>query len=94
MMKEAAYTPIACHLYDELEIVAMRRKTVEVVFQDELSHPPVEAKISDLWARDGVEYLKLSTGETFRLDQIQSVDGQSFFTETGEQHSCNIRPGS
>ena len=36
------------------------------------------ATIADLFARDGVEYLAISTGETVRLDQLLEVDDFKF----------------
>lgn len=33
------------------------------------------AAVTDVFARDGGEYLALRTGETLRLDQLLAVDG-------------------
>lgn len=91
LMNKSTYIPIACHLYDELEIVAMRKRAVELVILIENEESTQTAVIVDLWARDGVEYMKLADGDTYRLDQIRSFDGTSLVSENGEPLSCNLK---
>lgn len=90
-MNKTPYTPIACHLYDELEIAAMRKREVELVLTTEAGKSTVSAIIADLWARDGVEYMKLADGTTLRLDQICSVDGQALVSEDGKPLTCDLK---
>lgn len=90
-MNKSTYTPIACHLYDELEIAAMRKRAVELVVMTEETESTLTAVIVDLWARDGVEYMKLGDGTIYRLDQIRSFDGTSLVTEDGAPLSCNLK---
>jgi len=35
-----------------------------------------DAVITDVYARDGQEFLVLGTGETFRLDRLLEIDGE------------------
>lgn len=90
-MNKTTYIPIACHLYDELEIAAMRKKTVELVILEENEESTLTAVIADLWARDGVEYMKLVDGTVYRLDQIRSFDGTALVSEDGSALSCDLK---
>ena len=71
---ETPYTPINCHLYDQLEIYAMHRDILDISIRlvggekRELS-----TRINDLYVRDGVEYVFLETGEEIRMDHLVSV---------------------
>lgn len=91
LMNKTTYTPLACHLYDELEIAAMRKRAVELVVMAEESESTLTTVIADLWARDGVEYMKLADGTVYRLDQIRSFDGTSLVSEDGSAPSCNLK---
>ena len=86
-----SYTPIACHLYDELEIAAMRRQDVVLDLQTESGRETLTDKIVDLWARDGVEYMKLASGKVFRLDHIFSMNGRELVDEAGNALTCSLR---
>lgn len=70
------YQPISCAFHDLLEAHATARKLVQVRFRDgDGAVQACSAVISDLFAREGVEYLSMSTGDTLRLDQLIEVDG-------------------
>ncbi|MEM9987527.1 MAG: Rho-binding antiterminator [Bacteroidota bacterium] len=73
----SSYTPIDCNYYDLLEIAAMRHKVVAVEYlpHEEPTPKVIEARIEDLWARNGEEFMRLSTGQVIRLDQLISMDG-------------------
>ena len=43
---------------------------------DRLALGEVEGLIADLYARDGVEYLRMAAGEELRLDWLVSVDAK------------------
>ena len=64
-----SYTPIDCNYYDLLEIAAMRRKVVavEYLINEEPTPKVIEARIEDLWAKDGEEFMRLSTGLVIRV---------------------------
>ena len=70
------YTPISCSLYDELELRAMRGKTVDIILTDgqELSD---QIETLETRENDG-EYLILKSGKEIRLDKLKSVDNLLF----------------
>lgn len=74
---EKSYTPINCSYYDRLEAWATRGQVVSIRFRESDTGPEkeVEAVITDLQTREGVEYMSLSNGSTLRLDQLIAVDG-------------------
>ena len=57
------YKPIACGLYDELELRALRKQKVKIVFLNDKNENEIdECVIADLFSKDKVEYLKTDTG--------------------------------
>ncbi|UYQ91199.1 hypothetical protein MKQ68_13975 [Chitinophaga horti] len=71
------YTPIDCNYYDILEHLATLRQPAAVHYQQ----PGHEAAtvtgiITDLQARQGVEYLYLDTTLEIRLDWLITVNGE------------------
>jgi Rho-binding antiterminator len=71
----AAYEPIRCDFHDVLEASALSRKPARVRFRDESGAEQLRsATIVDVYASEGAEYLRLSTGETIRLDRLVQVD--------------------
>ena len=73
------YQPINCELHDVLEAAATLRKQVSVVSAapDGVSTRR-EARITDIFGKDRIEYVVLDNGETIRLDQLTEVDGVAF----------------
>ncbi len=69
------YTPIDCGVHDRLESWSVRRETVEVVWRDGADTHRQLAVIADVVARDGADWVVLSTGETVRADRLVSVGG-------------------
>jgi len=68
------YRPISCDFHDILESLATLHQQTHVRFLSEdglLQHRC--ATIVDVFSKDGVEYLAISTGETLRLDQLVAV---------------------
>lgn len=73
---EKEYKPIACGLYDELELRALRKQKTKITFRNESGNiQTTDFVISDLIAKDKAEYLKTSDGTIIRLDDILEVDG-------------------
>ena len=71
-----AYQPVACGFYDRLEVFALRRTPVEVVYRDaEGETQAVQTHLADVFARGKEEYALLGTGEAVRLDRLVSVGG-------------------
>lgn len=69
------YTPIACGVQDRLESWAVRGTEVEVVWTDGGDERRQHARIADVYAEDGADWVRLSTGETVRADRLVSVGG-------------------
>lgn len=65
-----AYTPIACALYDQLELLALRGQKVRVKLQ---GGNEVELVIRDLQQADGAEWLISDEYDRIRLDELLSV---------------------
>ncbi len=75
-MKKTAYQPINCHFYDELELLAIRKKECEIIYQDGTgTSQTIHSKIVDFIIEEKVEYMILGNGEKIRLDYLISVDG-------------------
>ncbi len=70
------YHPVSCEFHDVLEAAAVRRKQVPVVTRAaDGSTTTRVARITDVYARDGADYMTLDSGETIRLDALAEVDG-------------------
>lgn len=71
------YEPIDCADHDRLESLATRRQTARISYRDDDGEVrQTEDLIEDLYARDGVEYLRTEDGRELRLDRIESVDAK------------------
>lgn len=76
---EKEYKPIACGLYDELELRALRKQMVKLTFQnDNKENELLECIVADLFSKDKVEFLKTSDEKIIRLDDILELDGIIF----------------
>lgn len=76
MEENRPYMPINCHFHDSLLDKATLQETVKVFFKLENGEETsVEAKILDVFTKEKVEYMTLSTGETIRLDDLIPVGG-------------------
>lgn len=70
------YQPISCEFHDLLEVHATVRSPTQVRFRETDGDVQVRnAIITDVFARDGAEYVSLSSGETVRLDRLLEVGG-------------------
>jgi Rho-binding antiterminator len=70
------YRPINCEFHDLLEALATTRKPAQVEFlQDGATKAVLVGQIKDVYAKDGVEYLELDSGEKVRLDKLVAVNG-------------------
>ncbi len=76
---EKEYKPIACGLYDELELRALRKHIVKLTFQnDKNENEIIECIIADLFSKDKIEFLKTNDGKIIRLDDVLELDGIIF----------------
>jgi Rho-binding antiterminator len=72
------YQPVNCEFHDVIEACATLRKPVTILAENaDGTHRAVHAIISDVFARDGIEYLKTHCEELIRLDELLSVDGHA-----------------
>lgn len=73
------YKPIACGLYDELELRALRKQKINLTFQNDINeNETIECVIIDLFSKDKTEFLKTNDGKIIRLDDILELDGIIF----------------
>jgi Rho-binding antiterminator len=73
------YKPIACGLYDELELRALRKQKVTLTFlNDNSESETIECVIADLFLKDKTEFLKTTEGKIIRLDDIVELDNILF----------------
>lgn len=63
--------PASCHLYDQLEIAAMRRQPVKITTIDDQT---IKLTIADLFAKEGVEYLATTEGKMIDLETISEFE--------------------
>ena len=85
---EKVYNPIACGLYDHLEIWAMRRKEVSIIYDAGNGPVRITDRIKDLTQKDKAECMVLEKHEEIiRLDDLISVEGISFSSE----EACKIQ---
>lgn len=72
------YIPIDCEFHDVLEAAATLRRIVAIDhLDDEGNRCVVDARIADLFARDGAEYMRLDDGNVIRLDRLIAIDDVS-----------------
>jgi len=70
------YRPINCEFHDVLEATATGQRRVTIVYVDAAGEEcTARARITDLRAKEGAEYMHLDDGSVVRLDAIASVDG-------------------
>lgn len=76
-IQDDAYVPIACSVHDKLEDSAVRGTVAHLVVRDgDGNSVELQDRIKDVFARDGVEYLRTGGGQEIRLDRIESVNGE------------------
>lgn len=75
MEQHTAYKSIGCSSYDQLEAYAVKRTHCSIVYNDG-SERLASGIITDVYARDGGEYLTMDDGTVIRLDHLVSVNGE------------------
>ena len=87
-MQESKYIPIDCNFYDRLEAWAVRREIVTIIYTSSEGGETqsIQGVIVDLYSKEKAEFLRLNTGETIRLDALQSVNNIPLPSES----SCNL----
>jgi Rho-binding antiterminator len=70
------YIPISCSIHDRLEAAATQRHAVTLSYAAPDGEVEVIGEvIEDVFAREGAEYLRLSSGLELRLDRLRSLNG-------------------
>lgn len=73
------YQPIACQLYDQLEILAMHQRQCEIVFHDaEFNQQILQDTIIEMKIIEKQEFVILKSGQNIRLDRLLLVNGIDF----------------
>jgi Rho-binding antiterminator len=73
------YRPIACSLHDRLEALATLGRVVCVEYRSPGGAVErVDDRVTDIFTRDGAEYLCTAAGREIRLDALMSVGGVAF----------------
>ena len=72
---DGPYVAVDCGLLDRLEHWAVRGTAVDVVWDDAGETRRQRARVADVVARDGADWVVLSTGETVRADRLVSAAG-------------------
>lgn len=70
---ENKYKPIACHFYDELESLAVKRTKLHIIYSEDNEQKEIEDLIVDFKTQNKEEFMILSSGLQIRLDKIVSV---------------------
>ena len=70
---------LACGLYDQLEIFSMRKSKVEVLYiDDDGKELKDEGIITDIIAKDGVEFIVFNNQEQIKTQDIIKVNSVEF----------------
>ncbi len=78
MTHPPTYVPIDCGLHDELQLLVMRGRTVEIRVSEGSSVRTLVDRLTDVYTREGAEWVSLASGDTIRLDRLIEVDGRPF----------------
>lgn len=75
-MMADTYQPVDCSFHDELEVRVLRGSRCHIVYRDENGREQsVTARLMDIGAHRGEEFLRLEGGAEIRLDRILCIDG-------------------
>ena len=75
MKENKPYQSLACSLYDNLEALATRKTTCDIVFRVEEKIETITSTIVDIFSNDGAEFLRLENYTVIRLDNLITVNG-------------------
>lgn len=80
-----AYIPPACSFTDYLEAAAVLRQVARIVYLDEThQRQEIQAKVLDIYAKEGADWCKLDNGTIIRLDRIEQ------FNDNKNEGTCSI----
>lgn len=71
------YQPANCEFHDLIEACATLQKSITIVAKNaDETLRVIHTIISDVFARDGIEYLETQCGQLIRLDELIAIDDQ------------------
>lgn len=71
------YQPIDCGVYDQLEVLAMRRTVCQIEYSGTKGiRETIESPIVDVFAKSGEEFITLQDGQQIRLDRLLRLNGK------------------
>ena len=68
------YIPIACHFYDELESIAVKKIKSKILYKDIDKIEEIEDFIVNFKTKNKEEFLILSSGLEIRLDKVIKIN--------------------
>jgi Rho-binding antiterminator len=72
---EREYKPISCDFHSELELLALRGTSCQILYKTEEGIQSISGVIKDLYTLNKEEFLLLQDSKKIRLDQLVSVNG-------------------
>jgi Rho-binding antiterminator len=82
---DRGYEPIPCSVHDKLEETAVRRTVAHFVVRgDDGETRELQDRVEDVFARDGVEYMRTGEGHEIRLDRLESVNGERVTVQSAD----------
>jgi Rho-binding antiterminator len=71
------FQPVDCGVYDQLEVLAMRRIVCQLEYKGDGGNSiRIESTIVDVFAKSGEEFITLKDGKDIRLDRLISLNGE------------------
>jgi hypothetical protein len=83
------YTPVDCTFHDHAESTAVRRVPVRLAFADAEGERTLTARIVDVYARDGADWVEIDGVGPVRMDQLVSIGDVARPVEA----VCRVQPG-
>ncbi|MFK7807933.1 MAG: Rho-binding antiterminator [Saprospiraceae bacterium] len=77
--KTTDYKPIDCNIYDELVLLIMRKRKIKLEFLNgKDATTEAETVLTNIYTKEGEEFITLQNGKDIRLDKILKIDGEEF----------------
>jgi Rho-binding antiterminator len=76
MADEERYDPVSCDYHDQLEAASVKKRDVELEFDEQGVRQRERGRIGDVFTRDGAEFVRLDKAQgsaEIRLDRIVSL---------------------
>jgi len=70
-----SYRPVSCDFIDQVEILALRKKSVRITYSDSNDVSQISDVIATWYTKEKVEYLQTTSGIHIRMDDIIDING-------------------